>query len=491
MYTEIEHIYKYMENPTHEDKLLIKKAYDFGIAAHEGQKRNSGEPYFNHCIATAINIAKQKMDTETIVAGLLHDTLEDTHITHEVMIKEFGKDITNLVEGVSKLGKVKYQGVERHVESLRKFFIAMSSDMRVVVIKLCDRLHNISTLQHVREDKRYRIALETLEIHARLADRLGMGKLKAELEDGAFPYVYPKEYKKTMELLNQVKTTDEKNLEKISKNLEEELQILNVDIENVDRRIKHVYSLWQKLKKNDYDITKIYDIIAIRVIVPKISDCYQALGVVHSLYKPIPNRFKDYIANPKPNGYRSLHTTVFDGGGMTIEIQIRTHKMHEEAEFGIANHLHYKEIGDGRSKEELANSKMAWTKDLLEWQKDISRHKDFLKTLKEDFLESRVFVFTPKGDVIDLPEGSTPIDFAYSIHSDIGNKLSQCFVNGKAVKLDYKLKTDDVVKIETKENATPSYKWISLCKTNNAKKQISNWINDHGGVIDKMMFRIK
>lgn len=491
MYTSVEEIYENIINISEPDKELIKKAYDFGIVAHEGQKRNSGEPYFNHCIATAINIAKQRMDVTTVVAGLLHDTIEDTGVTYEEIETRFGAEIAGLVDGVSKLGKLKYQGVERHVESLRKFFIAMSNDIRVVVIKLCDRLHNISTLDHVREDKRHRIALETLEIHARLADRLGMGKLKAELEDKAFPYVYPKEYKKTMELLNNIKITDEKNLEKISKNLEEELKTLDVNIESVDRRIKHVYSLWQKLKRNDYDISKIYDIIAIRIIVPRISDCYQALGVVHSLYKPIPTRFKDYIATPKPNGYRSIHTAVFDGNGMALEIQIRTHKMHEEAEFGIANHLHYKELGNGKTKEELAKHKLAWTKDLLEWQKDVSRHKEFLKTVKEDFLKSRVFVFTPNGDVIDLPDGSTPIDFAYSIHSDIGNKMSRCYANGKLVKLDYELKNDDVIKIETKENATPSYKWLSMCKTTNAKKQISNWIADHGGMIDKMMFKIK
>ncbi len=376
-YTPLSEIFKtcdYITDP--KEKEFITLAYEKGLEAHEGQMRKSGEPYFNHCIATAINIGRQKMDYETICAGLLHDALEDTDYKKEDMQKDFGDTITNLVEGVTKLGHVRYQGVERHVESLRKFFIAASDDIRVVVVKLCDRMHNISTLEHVREDKRKRIALETLEIHARLADRLGMGRLKAELEDGCFPYVYPEEYKKTLDILRDLKEGKEKIgdvevLEKVAKNLEGELKILEVNIERVDHRVKHLYSLWQKLKKNDYDIKKINDIIALRIIVPNVSDCYQALGVVHGLYKPKPNRFKDYISVPKPNGYKSLHTTIFTGNGESLEVQIRTREMHIEAEYGIAAHINYKELGDGLSINKI-KTKTSWTQEILDWQKDLT-----------------------------------------------------------------------------------------------------------------------
>jgi GTP diphosphokinase / guanosine-3',5'-bis(diphosphate) 3'-diphosphatase len=489
MYTPIEKIFEtanYISDI--KEKALIQKAYDIGKEVHKTQLRKSGEPYFNHCIATAINISRQKMDYETICAGLLHDTLEDTEYKKETMLVDFGETITKLVEGVTKLGHVRYTGLERHVESLRKFFIAMSDDIRVVVIKLCDRLHNISTLEHVGKDKQKRIALETLEIHARLADRLGMGRLKAELEDGCFPYVYPDEYKKTLEILNNVKAGDEEVLEKVAKILESELKILEVDIERVDHRVKHLYSLWQKLKKYDYDINNIYDIIALRIIVPNISDCYQALGVVHGLYKPKPGRFKDYIAVPKPNGYQSLHTTIFTGTGENIEVQIRTKEMHEEAEYGIASHLQYKELGDNASGEKIRN-KTTWTKEILDWQKDISKHSEFMKHLKEDFFNHRVFAFTPKGDVIDLPEGSSPLDFAYQIHSDIGNHALRAYVNDKLVSFDYIIKSKDIIQIEISDKAKPNRKWISICKTQIAKRHVKSWLREHGGVMDKFLVK--
>ncbi len=489
MYTPIEEIFKVCNYITNQKEIdLITLAYEKGMAAHEGQMRKSGEPYFNHCIATAINISKQKMDYETICAGLLHDTLEDTEYKKEDMEKDFGKVITNLVEGVTKLGHVRYQGVERHVESLRKFFIAASDDIRVVVVKLCDRLHNISTLEFVNEEKRKRIALETLEIHARLADRLGMGRLKAELEDGCFPYVYPEEYKKTLEILDNVKAGDEEVLEKVAKNLNEELNILEVNIERVDHRVKHLYSLWQKLKKYDYDINNIHDIIALRIIVPNISDCYQALGVVHGLYKPKPNRFKDYIAVPKPNGYQSLHTTIFTGNGESVEVQIRTKDMHEEAEYGIASHLNYKELGDGLNANNI-KSKTTWTQEILDWQKDISKHDEFMKHLKEDFFNHRVFVFTPKGDVIDLPEGSTPLDFAYQIHSDIGDHALRAYANDKLVPFDYIIKNRDILKIEISDKAKPNRKWINMCKTQLAKRHVKSWLKINGGMLDKFLVK--
>lgn len=489
MYTSLSEILKECKYITNQKEIdLITLAYEKGMKAHEGQIRKSGEPYFNHCIATAINISKQKMDYETICAGLLHDTLEDTEYKKEDMEKDFGVTITNLVEGVTKLGHVRYQGVERHVESLRKFFIAASDDIRVVVVKLCDRLHNISTLEFVNEEKRKRIALETLEIHARLADRLGMGRLKAELEDGCFPYVYPEEYKKTLEILNNIKAGDEEVLEKVANNLDEELKILEVNIERVDHRVKHLYSLWQKLKKYDYDINKIHDIIALRIIVPNISDCYQALGVVHGLYKPKPSRFKDYIAVPKPNGYQSLHTTIFTGNGESVEVQIRTKEMHEEAEYGIASHLNYKELGDDVHANNIKN-KTTWTQEILDWQKDVSKHDEFMKHLKEDFFNHRVFIFTPKGDVLDLPEGSTPLDFAYQIHSDIGDHALRAYANDKLVSFEYVLKNRDILKIEISDKAKPNRKWINYCKTQFAKRHIKSWLKTNGGLVDKFLVK--
>lgn len=481
-------IFALLPKLTQKNKDLITHACEFAKKAHDGQLRNSGEPYYNHVFATGVNLAVLKMDADTIAAGIMHDVLEDTEVTEEEMTKEFGEHITKLVQGVTKLGKLRYSGMERHVESLRKFFIAMADDIRVVIIKLCDRLHNIQTLQYVKPEKQKRIALETIELHARLADRLGMGRLKAELEDAAFPFVYPDEYKKTIELFNSLNPISEEATEVVVKKLEEELNIFDVHIERIDSRIKHLYSLWQKLKRYKMDITKIYDVVALRIIVPQIADCYQALGVIHGLYRPVPGRFKDYIAVPKPNGYQSLHTTIFSGEGDTLEIQIRTKDMHQEAEYGIASHLGYKEVGKNVSEQEL-KKKISWTKDLLEWQKDVEQHKDFLSNLKTDFFQNRVFVFTPKGDVVDLPEGSSAIDFAYSIHSKIGDHISGAKINGKLVPLETTLKNRDVIEIEVKESASPKRKWIDMAKTTIAKRKIRQYIKDNGGLIDKFLTR--
>jgi GTP pyrophosphokinase len=392
------------------------------------------------------------------------------------------------VQGVTKLGKIRYSGTERHVESLRKFFIAMADDIRVVVIKLCDRLHNIQTLEFVSPEKQKRIALETLEIHARLADRLGMGRLKAQLEDAAFPFVYPEEYKQTIEYFEKMRPISDDQLEKVVEKLKEELVIFDVEIERIDYRVKHLYSLWQKLKRYKMDSSRVHDVVALRIIVPTIGDCYQALGVIHGLYRPVPGRFKDYIAVPKPNGYRSLHTTIFSGEGDTLEIQIRTKEMHTEAEYGIASHLSYKELGKKASKEEIIK-KTGWTKELLEWQKDVSKHQEFIKNLRTDFFETRVFVFTPQGDVIDLPEGSTPIDFAYAVHSDIGDHTAGAKVNGKLVTLDTVLQNRDVIEIEVKESACPKRKWIDMARTNLAKRHVRAYIKEHGGPLDKFLTR--
>lgn len=474
-----------------DDKAIITKAFDFSKNAHRTQERNSGEPYFNHLFEVARNLARMNADPVTIAAGLLHDVLEDTDVTEEELTKEFGPEIVFLVQGVTKLGHLKYKGVVRHAESLRKFFIASAHDIRVVIIKLADRLHNISTLEHVPKDKQQRIAIETLEIYARLADRLGMGSIKSQLEDMAFPYAYPEEFEKVTTLLKDYTSFTEPHLAQVAATLKEELMILEADVTRLDYRVKHLYSLWQKLKQNDYDITKIYDILALRILVPTVSDCYHALGIIHGLYKPLPGRFKDYIALPKPNGYRSLHTTVFDGSGEMVEIQIRTEGMHHEAEYGISSHVYYKEIGKNKDeKTTLKNIKKSdWTKELLEAQKNIESPEDFLKHLHLDFFEKRVFVYTPKGDVIELPEGSSTIDFAYAIHSDIGNHISGAKINGKMVSIDTQLQRGDVVEITHNERQKPNRKWLDMCKTTFAKTHIRKFLKEKGGMMDKMLLR--
>ena len=482
----VEELIKCIPNPTEADKDLISRGFLFSQKAHTNQERNSGEPYFNHLFATACILAKMNADATTITAGLLHDVLEDTQITEEELRNEFGDEVVFLVQGVTKLGHLKYKGVARHAESLRKFFIASAHDIRVVIIKLADRLHNISTLAHVPTEKQHRIAIETLEIYARLADRLGMGKIKTQMEDLAFPFAYPDEYARTMELLKEFTTATEPHLAQVAETLREELTILDAQITRLDYRVKHLYSLWQKLKVNEYDITKIYDILALRIIVPTVSDCYQALGIIHGLYKPIPGRFKDYIALPKPNGYQSLHTAVFDGTGEMIEIQIRTESMHEEAEYGIASHLHYKEIGKNVSQKKIV-ANTDWTRELLEAQKNMDNPEDFLKHLHLDFFEKRVFVYTPKGDVIELPEGATCIDFAYAIHSDIGNHMNGAKINGKLVAMDTVLERGDVVQILHSEKQKPNRKWLDLCKTTMAKHHIRRYLKEHGGMMDKVL----
>ncbi len=427
-------------------------------------------------------------DPITISAGLLHDLVEDTTTTAEELQKHFGEEIVTLVEGVTKLGHLKYQGVARHAESLRKFFIASANDIRVVTIKLADRLHNISTLEHVHPEKQQRIALETLEIHARLADRLGMGKMKTQLEDYAFPFAYPEEHMKTKKVLDAFTTEGEQHLTQVAENLREELRILDANITSLNYRMKHAYSLWNKLKVFNYDQTKIFDIYALRILVPTVGDCYQALGIIHGLYKPLPGKFKDYIAVPKPNGYQSLHTAVFDGQGSIIEIQIRTEVMHEEAEYGIYSHVNYKEGGRTASglNNPNPNRKVSWTQELLEAQRHMEKPEDFLTHLKLDFFHERVFVYTPKGDVIELAKGARVIDFAYAIHSDIGNHMFGARVNGKMIAIDTVVNRGDVIEIITTEKSKPTRKWLNMCKTTLAKQQIRKYLKEHGGMIDKM-----
>ncbi len=460
-----------------EDKALIGRAYKFAERAHEGLKRKSGEPYFNHVFATAKNLAELGMDATVIAAGFLHDVLEDTDVTEEELRKEFSDEIVALVNGVTKLGTVKYKGVERSVENLRRFFVSMADDLRVLVIKLADRLHNIETLGYVRPDKQKRIALETLELYAPLANRLSMGRLKGRLEDAAFKYAYPKEYEMVKKLLSEKKDASKKYLYEVKNILDKKLIENKIKNADIDYRAKHLYSLWKKLQKYEMQIEKVYDIIAIRVIVDSIEDCYHTLGIIHGLWTPLPGRIKDYIATPKPNGYRSIHTTIFTGTGGIVEIQIRTREMHDEAENGVAAHFAYKEILENGDKE--SKKKYEWIYQLKELQESKEKPESFLKTIKMDFFKDRVFVFTPKGDVIDLPEDSSVIDFAYAIHSDIGDHAQTAKINGKIAPLHAKLKNLDIVFVETNKKANPSSKWLDHAKTTMAKKHINAYLKEH------------
>ncbi|KKP88842.1 hypothetical protein A2456_02790 [Candidatus Nomurabacteria bacterium RIFOXYC2_FULL_36_19] len=456
------------------EKELIEKAYKYAEDAHEGQKRLSGDPYFIHPFETAKILASLGMDTQTIVGGFLHDILEDTKITEKNVEEEFGSEVLFLVKGATNLGKLKYRGRERYVESLRKFFFAMAKDLRVVIIKFADRLHNLRTLQYQREDKRKRIAIESIEVYAPLANRLGMGKLKGQLEDAAFPYAYPKEYAQTEEIIKEKKDLYKKNLSEIQKQLEKELLKNKVKIIEVDHRMKRKYSLWKKLVKREMDLEKVYDIIALRIVLETVEDCYKVLGIIHSIWNPLPGRIKDYIALPKPNGYRSIHTTIFTGSGDAAEIQIRTKEMHAEAAHGIVAHFAYKE--DKEKKVKNDKLKFKWLEELKEINYTPSEPQKFLEHLKTDFFNDRIFVFTPEGDVIDLPEDSSPIDFAYSIHSAIGDHISGAKINGKMSQIYSKLKNRDIVEIIKKKDAHPSGKWLEYVKTTIAKKHIKSYL---------------
>lgn len=490
----IKEITSLLQNPTEKDLKLIQKAYDFAAIAHTGHMRKSGEPYFNHLFGTAKNLAELGMGAVTISAGLLHDSIEDTPTKPEDIEREFGSEILFLVEGVTKLGKIRYQGSSRHNESLRKLFVAMSQDIRVLIIKLCDRLHNMQTLGSVPQEKQTRIATETLEIYAPIAYRLGIRKLQRELEDLAFSYVHPKEFKEIEQLLKTKRVEQEAQLDKFEKSLKKELAKNGITKFRIDHRVKGLYSLYKKIAKKHMDIEDIYDISAIRVVVPDITDCYRILGIVHTVWQPLPGRIKDYISLPKLNGYQSIHTTVFTGDGGIVEIQIRTEEMQKEAEYGIASHISYKEglrkkstnpnllwvskilpKGKVASNDNFSTTDIPkWVKELVEYQKEAG--DEFMDDIKSDFLEERIFVFTPKGDVIDLPKDSSVIDFAYSIHSDIGEHMSGSKVNGKFVAISTMLKNGDRVEIETKKSAKPSYKWLEHCKTTMARRRINHFI---------------
>lgn len=455
---------------------LIRRAYEFAEKAHQGQKRESGENYIIHPFAAALTLAKLNLDTTTIIAALLHDVLEDTKITPKELEKEFGKEINFLIQGVSKISKIKYKGTGLRVENLRKMTLAMAEDIRVILIKLADRLHNMETLKFLPETKRKRIALETLEIYAPLASRLGMGELKGHLEDLAFPYVYPQEYQWLLKQTQEKYQEREKYLKKIQPILEKALREEKVEDFQIQMRAKHYYSLFKKLQKYDMDFGKIYDLAALRIVVPTVEKCYLILGIIHKLWRPLPGRIKDYIALPKPNGYQSLHTTVFCVDGKITEFQIRTPKMHEEAETGIVAHWAYSEIGKPMNGVKV-NEKFAWVKQLKEWQNEVHGSDEFLDSLKIDFFKDRIFVLTPKGDVIDLPEGATPVDFAYQIHSDVGDRCAGAKVNNKMVSLDHVLNSGDVVEIINQKNKKPSPSWLDFAKTNEAKNRIRRYLN--------------
>jgi len=462
---------------SNEDQELIKKAYDFALRAHEGQKRANGDPYFTHVFETGKNLAKLGMDAKTIAAGIMHDVLEDTSVTEKELEKEFGEEVVFLVKGVTKLGTLKYQGNIRHVESLRKFFMAMSKDLRVVIIKFADRLHNLETLQFLPEEKRRRIALESIDVYAPLANRLGMGQLKGEIEDAAFPFAYPKEYEEVEKILSEKKEPYTKYLAEIKKDITKELKKQKIDNFSIDYRVKHKYSLYKKLLRHDMDIEKVYDIVALRIIVETVEECYRVLGIVHSIWRPLVGRIKDYIALPKPNGYKSIHTTVFTGSGGIAEIQIRTKEMHDEAEFGVAAHFSYKESNGNTIVRD--KSKFEWIDELKNLKDLADKPNKFIENLKTDFFSNRIFVFTPDGDIIDLPEESSPIDFAYSIHSDIGNHISAIKINGKMTSIGEKLKNGDIVEIITKKGSNPSSKWLEYAKTSYAKKHIKSYLDKH------------
>jgi len=488
-----------LRRPSAEDKALLRKAFAFAREAHKDHKRLSGEPYFNHLFETAKALALLEMDATTVSAGLLHDSIEDVNVTRETIEREFGKEVLFLVDGVTKLGELKYRGASRHIESLRRLFVATSQDIRVLMIKLMDRRHNMQTLEYVPPEKRERIASETLSIYAPLADRLGMGEIKQELEDLAFRYVQPIEYKRMEDIMRENKTIREPQLETVKETLKKALVEYGIRGFRLESRVKGLYSLFQKLQRKGGDLEEIHDLLAVRVIVGSVEDCYRALGVVHTLWHPLPGKIKDYIAFHKPNGYRSIHTTVVAKEAGPVEVQFRTEAMHREAQFGIASHLSYKEAGDTMDRGEQKKNRI-WYKQLIpsllrtkqqapilrqsapRWVDELAtahnvdedtESERFMQEIRDDFFSHRIFIFTPKGDVIDLPIDSSPVDFAYAIHSEIGNHMSGAKVNGRLVSLDTILKNGDIVEIETRPNAHPSGKWADYARTSLARRHIA------------------
>ena len=462
------------------DISMIEKAYKVASEAHEGQKRKSGEPYIIHPLCVAIILADLELDKETIVAGLLHDAVEDTWMTYEEVEKEFGSEVALLVDGVTKLGQLSYSAdkVEVQAENLRKMFLAMAKDIRVILIKLADRLHNMRTLQYMRPEKQQEKARETMDIYAPIAMRLGISKIKVELDDLSLKYLKPEVYYDLVHKVALRKSEREQFVGAIVKEVKKHMDDANIKAQ-VDGRVKHFFSIYKKMVNQDKTIDQIYDLFAVRILVDTVKDCYAALGVIHEMYKPIPGRFKDYIAMPKPNMCQSLHTTLIGPNGQPFEIQIRTYEMHRTAEYGIAAHWKYKESSDGKAPVgKSEEEKLNWLRQILEWQRDMSDNKEFMSLLKNDldlFADS-VYCFTPQGDVKTLPSGSTPVDFAYSVHSAVGNKMVGARVNGKLVPIEYEIKNGDRIEIITSQNSQgPSRDWLKLVKSTQAKNKINQW----------------
>ena len=462
------------------DISMIEKAYKVASEAHEGQKRKSGEPYIIHPLCVAIILADLELDKETIVAGLLHDAVEDTWMTYEEVEKEFGSEVALLVDGVTKLGQLSYSAdkVEVQAENLRKMFLAMAKDIRVILIKLADRLHNMRTLQYMTPEKQKEKARETMDIYAPIAQRLGISNIKVELDDLSLKYLKPDVYYDLVHKVALRKSEREQFVGAIVKEVKKHMDDANIKAQ-VDGRVKHFFSIYKKMVNQDKTIDQIYDLFAVRILVDTVKDCYAALGVIHEMYKPIPGRFKDYIAMPKPNMYQSLHTTLIGPNGQPFEIQIRTYEMHRTAEYGIAAHWKYKESSDGKAPVgKSEEEKLNWLRQILEWQRDMSDNKEFMSLLKNDldlFADS-VYCFTPQGDVKTLPSGSTPVDFAYSVHSAVGNKMVGARVNGKLVPIEYEIKNGDRIEIITSQNSQgPSRDWLKLVKSTQAKNKINQW----------------
>lgn len=513
MYSEKD-IISLLHDPSKADVELIKHAYTYAQEAHKDHKRYSGEPYMLHLAAVGYKLADMGMGPRTISAGLLHDSIEDTAVTSEDIKNDFGQEILFLVEGVTKLSSVRYYGTDRHNESLRKLFVATSQDIRVLIIKLVDRLHNMETLSHIPPEKQTRIARETLEIYVPISHRLGMGKIRKELEDLAFPYVYPDESAHVKDILKTRFGKAEETLERERKVLQKRLAEVNFLKFSTSFRVKGLYSMFHKLKRKEWNVDAIYDLLAMRLVVDSVEDCYRALGIIHELWRPLPGRVKDYIAFPKPNGYQSLHTTVTTQNSVILEIQIRTSQMHREAEFGIASHIAYKQPlstdivkkpslfsslipnlfrpfsnreETGGNVDQIAaaphNQKIPhWISQIgLTYNNDSKNlTSDFAEDAESDFFSKRIFVFTPNGDVVDLPVGATPIDFAYAIHSEIGGHTLGSIVNKKLVQLDSELKNGDIVEIQTRKTAKPSRKWLQFAKTSVARRKIKTALEEAG-----------
>ena len=462
-----------------DDLSMIEKAYQLADNAHKDQKRKSGEPYIIHPLCVAIILADLEMDKETIAAGLLHDVVEDTIYTEEQLAEIFGKEVALLVDGVTKLTQLSWSAdkVEMQAENLRKMFLAMAKDIRVIIIKLADRLHNMRTLQYMRPEKQKEQARETMDIYAPLAQRLGISKIKVELDDLSLKYLEPNVYKELEEKIALTSEARQKFIDDIIAEIKTHMENAEIRCE-VNGRVKHFFSIYKKMLNQHKTLDQIYDIFAVRIIVDSVKDCYAALGVIHEMYKPIPGRFKDYIAMPKPNMYQSLHTTLIGTNGQPFEIQIRTFEMHRTAEYGIAAHWKYKESGSGQVAAGDEAKKLSWLRQILEWQQDMSDNKEFLNAIKSDLdmFSDSVYCFTPTGDVKALPSGSTPIDFAYSIHTAVGNKMVGARVNGKLVNIDYVIQNGDRIEIMTSQNSKgPSRDWLNIIKSSQARNKINAW----------------